>query len=143
MFTGQFLKRLSIVAFGLISGAAAFMTAFPVSAQQQKLLNHGRAEFELNCIPCHGEEGRGDGPMEKVLLVKPADLTVIAKENAGVFPFWMVYESIDGTNPVIAHDVIWMPPWGNRFEQEEKRHFAPAYLRLLMLTHYVESIQEY
>jgi len=143
MLTGQLLKRFFAVAFGLACGVVAFTAAFPAFAQQEKLLNHGRAEFELNCVPCHGEEGRGDGPVAKVLLVKPVDLTTIAKENAGVFPFWMIYESIDGTNPVIAHDVIWMPPWGKRFEQEETRQYAPAYLRLLMLTHYVESIQEY
>ncbi|MBT5373672.1 MAG: cytochrome C [Rhodospirillaceae bacterium] len=143
MFTGRRLKRFFVVALGLISGAVVGSACFPAAAQQEKLLDHGRAEFELNCVPCHGEEGRGDGPVAKVLLVKPTDLTTIAEENAGTFPFWMIYESIDGTNPVVAHDVIWMPPWGKRFEQEEKRQYAPAYLRLLMLTHYVESIQEY
>jgi mono/diheme cytochrome c family protein len=35
----------------------------------------GRKIYIENCAPCHGEEGRGDGPGARVLPVKPADHT--------------------------------------------------------------------
>ena len=35
----------------------------------------GLIEYELACMPCHGVEGRGDGPMAKTLEAAPTDLT--------------------------------------------------------------------
>lgn len=34
----------------------------------------GKALFQSNCSPCHGESGKGDGPGGQALPVKPADL---------------------------------------------------------------------
>jgi Cytochrome c len=60
----------------------------------------GADEFRNSCAVCHGEDGRGDGPLAKVLTVKPADLTQIAKRNDGVFPVEKVSETIDGRQQV-------------------------------------------
>ncbi len=35
----------------------------------------GAAWFARLCAQCHGAEGRGDGPLEKRLAGRPADLT--------------------------------------------------------------------
>ena len=33
----------------------------------------GRKIYKMNCSPCHGEEGKGDGVGARLLPVKPAD----------------------------------------------------------------------
>ena len=43
----------------------------------------GRALFRIYCFPCHGPNGKGDGPVGKVFEVPPADLSSdYAKELA-------------------------------------------------------------
>jgi hypothetical protein len=39
----------------------------------------GVIEYEVSCLSCHGDEGRGDGPDAEFLENEPADLTGIAK----------------------------------------------------------------
>ncbi len=35
----------------------------------------GQALFRIYCFPCHGESGKGNGPVGKIFEVPPADLT--------------------------------------------------------------------
>lgn len=43
-------------------------------------LNAGRALFAAQCASCHGNEGRGDGPM--AAMFRPADLSAEALQSA-------------------------------------------------------------
>jgi mono/diheme cytochrome c family protein len=43
-----------------------------------ELLERGHASYKLNCVPCHGESGRGDGPSSANLDPKPRDHTSAA-----------------------------------------------------------------
>ena len=98
----------------------------------------GSNEFRIACSVCHGVEGKGDGPLADTLKTKPADLTQIANNNDGVFPFRRVIEMIDGRSEVVTHGPREMPVWGERFAEEE---FMTARARILELTLYLESIQ--
>ena len=42
----------------------------------------GREMFLRHCASCHGETGKGDGPLAGELTAAPADLTRIAARNA-------------------------------------------------------------
>lgn len=75
----------------------------------------GWAEFKASCASCHGQDGKGNGPISGQLKVPPADLTILAKKNNGVFPVGAVYEAIDGSKLVAAHGTREMPIWGERF----------------------------
>lgn len=121
-------------------GALVFLSAQAAIASEEEVLRDGKEEYQVYCVACHGENGKGDGRMAEILLIKPTDLTQIAKRNDGVFPFWHVYGTIDGSVPVRGH--IYMPNWERRFRaEEEKRGYARSYLRILTLTHYLETIQ--
>ncbi len=117
----------------------------PASAQNTPT---GAEEFHNSCAVCHGEDGRGDGPLAKVLTVKPADLTQIAKRNDGVFPIERVSETIDGRRQVGAHGTREMPVWGSRYELEVGRQYRPygsealVKTRVHVLVRYLQSIQE-
>jgi hypothetical protein len=50
--------------------------------------------------------------------VPPSDLTVLSKNNGGIFPFNSVYEIIDGRKAVAAHGTREMPVWGDRYSPD-------------------------
>ena len=127
----------------LCLAGAAVLGAAPASAQQAKVLEDGKVEFEENCAACHGKSAMGEGPMAELLTARPPDLTRLAQRNGGVFPFWQVYATIGGDTPSRAHQLSPMPLWGKRFRAEEEMfYYAPAHVRILLITHYLESIQE-
>jgi mono/diheme cytochrome c family protein len=73
-------------------------------------LEKGRIEFLSNCAGCHGADGKGAGRMSGKLEIKPADLTVLAKRNNGVFSPDAIAERIDGRSA--PHRNSEMPIWG-------------------------------
>ena len=75
----------------------------------------GLTEYELACMPCHGIDGHGDGPLAKKLTTPPSDLTQIAKSNGGTFPTLRIGEIIDGRAEVADHGAREMPVWGDRY----------------------------
>lgn len=80
--------------------------------------DQGKLEYQSGCAACHGIDGKGDGPVASQLKVPPADLTVLSKNNNGIFPFDSVYEIIDGRKAVAAHGSREMPIWGDRYSPD-------------------------
>ena len=116
-------------------------------AQQQEIVAAGKREFHGHCAVCHGLGGKGESVMTtlNLLTVKPADLTQLRKKNKGRFPFWQVYRIIDGREEVNGHGTRDMPIWGDVFTEEEGSTLADetrATGRILVLVHYLQSIQE-
>jgi len=121
------------------------------SASAEKAFDFGAFEYETNCASCHGLTGKGDGPMAPHLVTKPSDLTVLGKNNGGVFPAQRVYEVIDGRKEVEAHGTREMPVWGRDFrstvpyvEELGLADFGPqiAHARIASVIDYLVRIQE-
>jgi mono/diheme cytochrome c family protein len=93
---------------------ASITVSFSAVALAQDL-DAGKLEFQSSCATCHGIDGKGKGPLSEQLRVAPADLTVLAKKNDGVFPVNAVYETIYGIKRIIAHGPPDMPIWGFRY----------------------------
>jgi len=100
-------------------GAAVGIVCLLAGCAGMSTGNTGKQEFESKCAACHGVSGKGDGPQAMILPKKPANLTLLAKENGGVFPAVRVHEIIDGRLEVIAHGPRTMPVWGEEFLKKE------------------------
>jgi mono/diheme cytochrome c family protein len=81
----------------------------------------GRAEFLANCAGCHGADAKGSGPKSAALKVKPADLTILAKRNNGLFAAGAIYRLIDGRQGRSSHISADMPIWGCRHLDQPAR----------------------
>jgi putative copper resistance protein D len=88
--------------------AAAFATN--PTPNDPASIARGAAIWSTTCLPCHGPQGRGDGPVTAQLAKKPKDLTRIAKPP--VFP--------DGVLAYrIANGGVVMPAWGGVLSERE------------------------
>jgi mono/diheme cytochrome c family protein len=78
----------------------------------------GREVFLRRCASCHGEDGRGDGPVSGALRTPPADLARIAARRGGAFPKGEIARFVDGRFTVQAHGTREMPVWGERLGEQ-------------------------
>jgi len=84
-----------------------------------KAVEQGEKVAKVNCVPCHGNQGKGDGPAAVALNPKPADWTSkkVQDEPDGEI-FWKI---TTGRGP--------MPSW--RHLPENDRWAVVRYLRTL------------
>ena len=121
-----------------------WMAATSLQAQDQteiRAVAKGRISYNRYCRSCHGEWGKGDGAVAKVLKVPPADLTRVAQRNGGEFPFDDVFKTIDGRKGVQGHGLRDMPIWGNVFQESEETTDEQVIEKVAQLAYFVKSIQ--
>lgn len=99
----------------------------------------GADEYYRLCAVCHGEGARGDGPMSRMLKTPPPNLTLLAKNNGGHFPFLRVLEMIDGRNMIEVHGTREMPVWGESLTRDYDQFIART-IELEVLLH-LNSLQ--
>jgi len=122
------------------AGLALLATCAPMPEQT------GAKLFLQNCIICHGEGGRGDGPMAAELPVQPADLTHISARQDGVFPKADVMIAIHGYHGQEALGL--MPSFAETVQSEPVTWTAPdgravkTPSALLSLANYLETLQD-
>ena len=116
-------------------------------AQQEELNARGQFHYQRYCEVCHGATGQGDGALKEYLSIPPADLTQLQKKNAGEFPFWEVYRTIDGRKAIKGHGTREMPIWGSEIQLDTIT--APAHLqedlvagRIWQLILYLQALQQ-
>ena len=128
--------------------SAALSTAMLCGIAQAEEDTIGSDEYRISCLNCHGVGGRGDGPLAKFLTVKPTDLTSLAKNNGGEYPYLKVFLMIDGREDVAAHGERSMPVWGNRYRKDAEHVYGPfggeevVHGRILELVYYIHSLQQ-
>lgn len=126
-----------------------------VSVMQTSAMSLGEFEFRNSCAQCHGETGKGDGPVVEYLTESPSDLTALTRDNGGVFPVERMYEVIEGAADIGSHGRD-MPLWGNRYreraaliaDEDADFPFDPArdtesyvQARILSLIEYLSTLQ--
>jgi hypothetical protein len=94
----------------LMSFVACVLCSMTATAFAQAKLDLGKREFETKCAVCHGMDGKGKGPYAEQLKRPLPDLTLLARNNGGVFPVSRTYETIEGAGK--GHGTRDMPVWG-------------------------------
>lgn len=131
--------------FLAVSALAALSTFAAAGAQE---MEYGQAEFLNSCAVCHGEYGKGDGPLADEIVKRPADLTKLSEKNGGEFPYYKVFATIDGRFQVPGHGERDMPVWGRQFLDEDAVTYGPiggemvTQERIHRLTEYIQTLQK-
>ena len=89
--------------------------ATPASVQK------GEELFVIYCTPCHGAQGKGNGPVS-TKFVPPADLTNADLQKARTDGYWQSYMSVGGAV---------MPSYGEALSADERWHVV-NFLRTLV-----------
>lgn len=118
------IALLAIVAVGLLAASvlAGRGSAWERGLRQASALTSpmahspasvaaGRAVFQLRCQACHGDRGRGDGPLAVALEPKPADLLLHAPQHTPGELFYFISEGVPGSA---------MPAWKGALSETER-----------------------
>jgi hypothetical protein len=79
------------------------------------------------------------------LKIKGPDLTLLKKNNKGIYPMANVMSAIDGRRTVRAYGDRNMPVWGEIFRKEaegEKYAELQALLKAKLIAEYIATIQK-
>jgi mono/diheme cytochrome c family protein len=138
------MVRFSATALAALLCSAALAQSPP----SPRATDFGKREFETNCASCHGVNGKGNGPLVELLRRSPPDLTLLAKNNQGVFPMNRLYQVVEGVG-IPAHGARDMPVWGRAYRIEDAQYYMDAPYdpealvrsRLLALLEYINRLQ--
>jgi len=81
----------------------------PVASSPESI-ERGRILFAANCTQCHGESGRGDGPLASTLSIKPANLYDHVPYHPDQFFFNVITNGLSGI----------MPAFGGALSEEDR-----------------------
>lgn len=139
------LKSLLITA--MVALVAVSLT-FADQAQSKLILpvnrtapTNGKQMYTSYCAPCHGTDGRGNGPAASALKTQPTDLTELMKNNHGKYPDTHVVAILQFGNEVHAHGSAQMPVWGPILGNMNRANTQERLLRVSNLSRYLETIQ--
>jgi mono/diheme cytochrome c family protein len=108
-------RTVAVLLFGVALAVGGVAGSAPQARDQTNLPYDGGDLYRQYCASCHGANGQGNGPMADHLRRPPADLTLIAAKNGGMFPAARVERIIDGRD-VGPHGNPEMPVWGDAFK---------------------------
>jgi mono/diheme cytochrome c family protein len=101
----------------------------------------GKQMYGNYCAPCHGVDGRGQGPVASALRTPPVDLSVLSKSNHGKFPDAHVVAVLQNGTEINAHGSAQMPVWGPILGKMNQTNPQDRMLRVSNLSRYLETLQ--
>jgi mono/diheme cytochrome c family protein len=97
------------------------MDRTPLTPDEESLLR-GKELFRANCVVCHGDEGRGDGPAAASLATPPANFH--DAHHSGFYnpgeKFWIISHGLD----------IGMPAFGDTLTPQQRWDLVNHLLQL-------------
>lgn len=100
--------------------------------------NSGQQMYTSYCAPCHGTDGRGNGPMASSLRTRPTDLTQLSRMNNGKFPDTHIVSILQFGS---VHQTTSMPQWGPILAKMNVTNPQDRLLRISNLSRYLSAIQ--
>ncbi len=101
----------------------------------------GKQMYANYCAPCHGVDGRGQGPVSTALKTPPIDLTVLARNNHGRFPDSHIVSVLENGAELASHGTPEMPVWGPILGKMNQTNPQDRMLRVSNLSRYLETMQ--
>jgi mono/diheme cytochrome c family protein len=139
------LKSLLVMA---VAAALAASLSFADQSQSKVVIpvnktsaTDGKQMYTNYCAPCHGADGKGNGPAASSLKAQPTDLTELQKDNHGKFPDTHIVAILQFGANVPAHGSSTMPVWGPILGNMNQLNAQEKQLRISNLSRYLESIQ--
>jgi mono/diheme cytochrome c family protein len=145
----KLIKAFTVGAFAVCAATMAHAQQIGPARQSADI---GKYDYETYCAVCHGLDGKGGGPFSMLVTKKVTDLTVLSKNNGGVFPFNRTYEAVDGSADIAGHGTREMPIWGDVYKEKASNQLGPYYTpsdsssyvrgRILALIGYISTLQQ-
>jgi mono/diheme cytochrome c family protein len=102
----------------------------------------GKQMYTNYCTPCHGQDGKGQGPVASALKSQPSNLTILSRNNNGKFPATHVVAVLQSGVTIAAHGSAAMPVWGPLLGKMDGTNSQDRNLRISNLSQYLRSLQE-
>lgn len=137
-----------VLAFGagvLLSAVLAWPARSAQPSQERpprEDYNSGAYLYRAFCASCHGEAGKGDGAVADIADRRPADLTLLSRDNGGTFPRDRVIRVLERVEPLAGHDPPAMPNWSNVLRATEGSDARVVRKRLEALADHVGTLQQ-
>lgn len=101
----------SIPIEGAAYTAGAGAPVNPVSPDEVSI-QRGAELYRINCVPCHGEKGKGDGVIGTFFEFKPADLTSFGvQQNSDGALFLIISNGVEGRMPPLNENLNVRERW--------------------------------
>jgi mono/diheme cytochrome c family protein len=144
MLKNFFLAGLAaavVAGVGYANQSTAKTVIIPVSKAPA---NNGRQMYVNYCAPCHGVDGKGNGPAATALKKQPSDLAVLSRNNGGKFPSTHIVSVLQFGIANPSHGSAEMPMWGPVLGSVNSTPSEPNVraLRISNLSRYLQTLQE-
>jgi mono/diheme cytochrome c family protein len=143
MVRNLFFAALAVVLMAGIGYANQSTSTKVVILVSRTSATSGKQMYVNYCAPCHGVDGRGQGPVAAVLKKQPADLALLSKNNGGKFPSNHIMSVLEfgAVNP--SHGTAQMPVWGPLFRSMDTTGIPQdlKVLRISNLSQYLQTLQ--
>ena len=80
-------------------------------ASSPESIEQGRMIFLRSCVMCHGESGRGDGPLAATLPIRPANLYDHVPYHPDQFFFSVITNGLSGVMPAFSNSISETDRW--------------------------------
>ena len=88
----------------------------------------GEELFAVNCSMCHGLEGKGDGPVLRIMESKYGYTPALTPDLTD--PIFVQSQSVEALKDIIRLGLVVMPPWEKLLTKEEIQLLAEYILTL-------------
>ena len=135
-------KKSLFTLLAVVGACTLFAGASNVTAQTRKISPaDGKGMYTSYCASCHGVNGKGNAKAASTLKKATPDLTMLSKNNNGVFPSDHVMGVIGHGTSTSGHDKPGMPVWGETLGKIDQNNKLDTPLRISNLSKYLETLQ--
>jgi len=144
MLKNLFLAGLAaavVAGVGYANQPTANTVVIPVSKVPP---NNGKQMYVSYCAPCHGVQGKGNGPAAAALKKQPTDLAALSRNNGGKFPSTHIASVLEFGTANPSHGTAEMPVWGPVLGSMDSSpsEANERVLRINNLSRYLQTLQE-